>query len=160
MTGRMLIGIMIIITIFVVAGFMLVWKLTRAATDAADRWLALVVAQEFDQAHAQASSSLQRACTTAELRRYVQTTGLAHAAPKQWWTREYYGKKGMVVLVGGYPLASGGAATIAVNLQREGEDWKVESLRIGADVAQSVRRRKHLGEVGPGLHVFAPDTRE
>lgn len=145
-------GFAVLVVVLVVAGFVLVWRLTHAATAEADRWFELLVRQRFDEAHASASPALRQACTVDELRHFAQTSGLSRESPQNWWNREYYGRQGMVTLGGAYRLEAGHTASIVVSLRRNDGEWHVESVGIGAEFAQRMRRSADLRVAPPGLY--------
>ena len=150
--------ISILALLLVAAGFAWVWSKSRQAVEAANHWFALIQTQHFDEALATAAPALQHTSNTDTLRQFALESGVSPSGTPAWTNREYFPKDGVVTLGGGYPLAAGGQAAIAISLRTLDGTWHVESVVWGADIVQKMRWHSDIQNLPPGLHNSGQDS--
>jgi len=135
----------------VLGGMALVWSWSKDAALAADVWILMVADSQFGAAWGRNTPKLQQKYDVEHLQRFANEAALIRATPKNWGHREFFGRDQAVVLGGVCKSASGDSITVVVGLRRVGSEWLVDSVRIGADMAQKLQRDADLGLGEPVL---------
>ncbi|HUG90435.1 MAG TPA: hypothetical protein VML55_06360 [Planctomycetaceae bacterium] len=127
----------------VIAGIVfLVFSLTRGATEAADRFLALVGEAKHHEAWLSTAGAVRAQQDEAEFVRTIERLGLDEAASASWSSRRIVNDE--ATLEGSVTTNSGGAIPVTIKLLKEQGEWKVLSITGPEAGVQVATTRKQV----------------
>lgn len=123
--------------VVVIAGIIfLVFEVTSAMPEAADRFFAAVRTNDMAAARAELSEEFRASTDTASLQQYLKSNGLADVVETEWNSRKFENKRGE--LEGSVLTADGGRIPLTMVFVEENEAWKILAIsRSAAGVSQT-----------------------
>lgn len=115
--------------------FYLVFNLTSAMPDAANRFFNAVRAKDVAAAEAELSEEFKTRTDRAELRRFIDSSGLGDVVDTEWDSRNIKNNRGE--LEGNAITSAGGRIPLKITFVQENEAWKIYAIsKPGAGVAE------------------------
>jgi hypothetical protein len=107
--------------------FALVWHLTSALAETADKFFLALKSGDVEQARTFLAEDFRAATSEAELANFVERSALARYESASWTSRSIENTSGY--LAGTVTTEDGGSVPLQISLVREHGSWKILSLR-------------------------------